>query len=321
MIKVATVHNYLNNRVVKSNYPNINLNVIKAPTNDFQKIIFAIKLVLFSKYDIFFSEGTRLIFFIAIFKIIFFKRVLLICRPRLQTPPANPLLYLKERIKIEIIKKGVTHFIVISKSEIDNYYKDWKIAKEKMTFILFKVNTEEILYKLKKVDGDFIYSGGNSLRDYTTLFKAVEGLGLKVKVLSTLDFKNFNAPNNVEIIYNSGTAEEFYGPCARSKFAVFPIKPSYIRSAAQGSYLGAMYMGKAVIVSDTPGVRDIISDEINGLIVPPGDVEALREKILMLWHDANLRKRVEYNAQKDVKKNYTHKNYLENIYSTFNSFY
>ncbi|MFW5795421.1 MAG: glycosyltransferase family 4 protein, partial [Bacillota bacterium] len=247
-------------------------------------------------------------------------QIILICRPRLQSPPANRLLYLRERIKIKILKKGVSHFIVISKSEIENYNKYWQIAKENMSFIPFKVNTEEILSKFEKEDGNFIYSGGNSLRDYKTFFKAVEGTDINVKVLSTLDFKNITIPKNVEIIDNSGTPEEFYGPCARSKFAVFPIKPNYIRSAAQGSYLGAMYMGKAVIVSDTPGVRDIINDNFNGLIVPPGDVEALREKILKLWHDENLRKKIEYNAQRDIQKNYTHNNYIENIYNIFNLF-
>lgn len=51
------------------------------------------------------------------------------------------------------------------------------------------------------------------------------------------------------------------------------------RSAGQASYLNAIALGKPVVVTDAPGVRDYVDHRRTGLIVPPGDPIALREAV------------------------------------------
>ncbi|MEL6822484.1 MAG: glycosyltransferase family 4 protein [Calditrichota bacterium] len=46
--------------------------------------------------------------------------------------------------------------------------------------------------------------------------------------------------------------------------------------------LEAMSLGTAVVTTNNKGVLDIVSDEIDGFIVPPKDVDALTEKVDML---------------------------------------
>lgn len=314
MKKLATIERYLDYHPVREHYPDMAVETMERPVTMMNMIRYAIRIVLFSDYDGFFAEGTRQIFFMALLKRIFAKRIVLVCRPRLQTPPTRFLPYLKEWLKIQIFKLGVNHFIVISKSEIEAYHKYWGISKERMTHIPFKVNSSELLSKMETDEGDFIYSGGNSLRDYETLFEAVTGLDIPVKIVTTLDFGTNTVPDNINIIKNSWTFSEFYTPCTKARFAVFPIKSGYIRSAGQGSYLGAMFLGKAVIVSDTPGVRDVIDDGVNGLVVPPSDAKMLREKILALWEDSDLRHRLGKTAKAQVREYYTHDRYIDNIY-------
>jgi len=68
---------------------------------------------------------------------------------------------------------------------------------------------------------------------------------------------------------------------------VVPIQGGLERSAGQQTYLNAMALGKPVVVTDTPGATDYVEDGITGLIVPPGDAEALRGALEWVLDEAN----------------------------------
>jgi len=53
--------------------------------------------------------------------------------------------------------------------------------------------------------------------------------------------------------------------------------------------LEAMSTGIPVVASSIPGYRQLVDDGETGLLVLPGDVNALAEKIIMLLHDTQLR--------------------------------
>jgi glycosyltransferase involved in cell wall biosynthesis len=54
----------------------------------------------------------------------------------------------------------------------------------------------------------------------------------------------------------------------------------------------AMAWGRPVVASDVGGLRDAIEDEVTGLLVPPGDIQALRSAIERLLGDPELRARL-----------------------------
>jgi glycogen synthase len=54
----------------------------------------------------------------------------------------------------------------------------------------------------------------------------------------------------------------------------------------------AMACGKPVVVSDTSGFREIVSDTVNGLFVKSDDPEALADTVQVLLHDSCLRQRL-----------------------------
>ncbi|MFJ3956940.1 glycosyltransferase family 4 protein [Arthrobacter sp. NPDC090010] len=60
--------------------------------------------------------------------------------------------------------------------------------------------------------------------------------------------------------------------------AVTPLKP-----------VEAMACARPVVASDLPALREIIQDGVTGLLVPPGDVGALAERLRILIDDAGLR--------------------------------
>jgi len=53
----------------------------------------------------------------------------------------------------------------------------------------------------------------------------------------------------------------------------------------------AMAHGRPVVAGDVGGLRDLVVHEETGLLVPPGDVAALRDALRRLLDDADLRRR------------------------------
>lgn len=105
---------------------------------------------------------------------------------------------------------------------------------------------------------------------------------------------------------------EYYAACD-----VF-LLPSVSRLEAFGLViLEAMASGKAVIVSDIPGVREVIENNVEGLLAEPLNSKDIAEKINFLLADKELRERMGKNGRKKVEENYqisTIARQVENVY-------
>jgi len=69
--------------------------------------------------------------------------------------------------------------------------------------------------------------------------------------------------------------------------------------------LEAMAFGLPVIASDIPSVREVITDELNGLLVTPNSSYELSEAIKRLLYDEETRRRLGTNARRTVEENYS----------------
>jgi glycosyltransferase involved in cell wall biosynthesis len=74
---------------------------------------------------------------------------------------------------------------------------------------------------------------------------------------------------------------------ARSHIAVLPSR----REGLPKSLLEAAACGRPIVASDVPGCREIARADVNALLVPPDDPQALAEAIARLAHDPDLRRR------------------------------
>ncbi len=75
----------------------------------------------------------------------------------------------------------------------------------------------------------------------------------------------------------------------------------------------------ALIASKTGGVPEIIEDNNNGLLVPPGNVQALANAILKIHNDHKMRDHFGENAYKRVKEKFSIKNIefkIDKVYQT-----
>lgn len=193
-------------------------------------------------------------------------------------PWLKPFLPAAIRFIVGLIDGPNVRFCVLSRAELHTFPATWGIDPTRVVFTPFPATIPK---DMPRSTGDYFFSGGNSLRDYSLLVEAVRGTGLPGIVRA--DWRPADLPD--EITWGRVPHGQFARELAGCSVAVFPLEASG-RSAGQQSYLNAMLLEKIVIVTDGPGVRDYIDDGITGIIVPP-DADALRRAMLHAMDPTN----------------------------------
>ena len=67
----------------------------------------------------------------------------------------------------------------------------------------------------------------------------------------------------------------------------------------------AQAVGVPVVATKVGGVVDIIDDEVNGILVPPKDIEAMAEAVIRILKDNNLTRILTRNAREKVKQKFS----------------
>lgn len=83
------------------------------------------------------------------------------------------------------------------------------------------------------------------------------------------------------------------------------VLPARSREGMPRALLEAAASARPSIVTDVPGCRHFVTDGVEGLIVPPGDVEALSRALERLAGDPDLRRRLGAAARAKVVAGYT----------------
>jgi glycosyltransferase involved in cell wall biosynthesis len=176
-------------------------------------------------------------------------------------------------------------YCVRSSAELELFPRTWHVDPGRVVFTPYAHTvTPEELAVPATTDGG-VFAGGNSLRDYPTLLEAVRELDVPVRILtSVIDESELPAQVRVEPIRSH---DDFVDGLRRAAVVVTPIQPGLRRAAGLDTYLSAMALGKLVIVSEGPGVRDYVDHGSTGLVVPAGDPAALHEALAWALDPAN----------------------------------
>jgi glycosyltransferase involved in cell wall biosynthesis len=140
----------------------------------------------------------------------------------------------------------------------------------------------------------YIFSGGGELRDFGSLFAAVDGTGLALTVVThspaTLGVDG-PFPRGCRVLFRM-PLDRFLALMAGSRFVVVPLQgldtPHGHTTIAQ-----ALCLGKAVVTTRGSAVADYVRDGVEGLLVDPGDVTGYRDAITRLATDGELRRSCE----------------------------
>ncbi|GAB1420351.1 glycosyltransferase family 4 protein [Anaerolineales bacterium] len=82
------------------------------------------------------------------------------------------------------------------------------------------------------------------------------------------------------------------------------ILPSSYGEGIPKVLIEAAACGRAIVTTNSPGCREIVSDSVNGLLVPPGDQAALNQAILRLIEDPALRQNLGAQGRERVLQEY-----------------
>jgi len=96
------------------------------------------------------------------------------------------------------------------------------------------------------------------------------------------------------------------------------VLPSYYEGLPIG-VLEAMACGLPVVATSVGGIPDVIEDRSNGLLVRPGEPEALARAIVALLTDDALRVRLREAAHRDVRRRFSPETVIEDLESLYRS--
>ena len=186
--------------------------------------------------------------------------------------------------------KSVSTYTVWARHEVDDYSREFEIAKEKFVYVPFHTTLENYVFETR--DDGFIFTGGNGDRDYKTLIEAVRGLEIPVLIAAsnTELFKGLTIPSNVSI--KGLTPQEFRKKMAACRVAVVPMQGGLLHSGGQQTFLNSMAMGKPTIIVGPRAAEGYVEHGKTGLIIKYGDVAGLREAIVALYNDSDYRQKM-----------------------------
>ena len=224
-----------------------------------------------------------------------------------------------------LVLSFVDRAIVHSRVEVQRYQEIFHGLGVKFCFVPWGTtigDRDSLLGKYKNHDQrkTYIVAAGRSGRDYNTLLQAFQGLDAYLRVVSNYipEMARAKIDPRVEIL-TSCFGEEYMREIIGSTIVVVPLAVADI-SAGQMVVVQSMGLGKAIIVTDTPTIRDYVVDGQNGVLVPMGDANAMRAAIQDLLQNPEKRARLGTNARATFDANLSTEGHLrgliESIYET-----
>lgn len=207
------------------------------------------------------------------------------------------------RLKRRLLR-AVDVFIFIHK-DTDGYERNYGIPRSRCQYVPFKANNFDLANELTGKDGDYVVALGASQRDYKLLIDAIGGSSIPLKIiLPEISVKAHRAhigyeilPQNVQHVKTPVDRLSWNRYIAESRLVVIPILPGVIQPAGISVYLEAMMLGKPVVITQGASTEGILHEGL-AVMVPPGNAQALREAVTLVWNDSTLRKRLSENGRR-----------------------
>lgn len=209
----------------------------------------------------------------------------------------------------KILFKRVHRFILYFK-DLRGCERLYGIGPERTIYVPFKVNQlEEIQRRLAfepPGDGDYVMCAGRTMRDIKTFVAAMKRIQCPgilhqqpadMMAAHGTDVWQDELPPNLKLVIDDSYSHEvFLDFISKARLIVIPRYKNDIGPAGIATYLVAMAMNKCVVISEGPGVGDVLTNE--AVIVPPEDPEALARQIALLWDDHTRRREIAARGQK-----------------------
>ena len=148
--------------------------------------------------------------------------------------------------------------------------------------------------------------------DFISLAKQMPEYEFCVAGKITKEIENYELPKNLKFegFLDKKQMSAFYSKCKVVLFLSrwyegFPMV-----------LVEALYHYTPLIVNDLSVMAEVVKDDYNGYKVEIGDVEAIKDKINLLFSDNEAYKTLTFNCRKDFDENYSVENYYNRLIQT-----
>lgn len=199
----------------------------------------------------------------------------------------------------KLLLSRVDHFINYFRDS-EGYSRYFGITPERSSSTHFKPNLRYRYESTGVKEGTYVLCFGRSQRDYDTFFRAMAMLpypgatpnpdfaGLRAHN-SRFTYALDQLPKNVTLLDDDGTQASLIEILENARLVVLPILATSML-AGVSVYLNSMLLRKCVIISEGPGVSDMLTPE-QAIQVPPERPAELAAAIRRAWEDDGLRVR------------------------------
>jgi glycosyltransferase involved in cell wall biosynthesis len=166
-------------------------------------------------------------------------------------------------------------------------YTRYGVPPHQVAWQPYAVDRAHFAMERPATEGTTIISAGHHRRDLDTFLCAAARLGRDIHPIELFAPTAGDVPPQVRF---RGTVppDMFLPAVGNSRFMVVPLIDDPDNAAGITALVTAIVCGRPVVATATAGVRDYVSDGVNGLLVPPGDPQAIADAIEKVDRDPEL---------------------------------
>ncbi len=149
------------------------------------------------------------------------------------------------------------------------------------------------------------------IKKYPNIKLIISGSGIeKNNILKTI--KELSLNEHVNLLGEISTAEKIYHIKSSSLFLSTSRYEEHTNS-----FYEAFREKKVVVATNIPAHREIIKDNYNGFLIPPGNAEKCAEILDKIFCDENMQKKITNNAYKDFENKFSWEKHIEKLIEYF----
>jgi glycosyltransferase involved in cell wall biosynthesis len=207
------------------------------------------------------------------------------------------------RIKTALLKQaipGIDYFFCTSTEEETIYSQLFGIPRSRIAFLPL-IPPMPYFAEPDRLKTDYIFSYGNSDRDYDTLIRAVSHMNIHTVILSQKYKPHIQLPDNVSIIRDWISESALIQKIASCRIAVLPLN-DYRIAAGQISMLQVMALGRPLIITENMATKEYATPLQTALFFEAGNCNQLAEHIQYLWNHRQIAEEIGQQARKFALK-------------------
>jgi glycosyltransferase involved in cell wall biosynthesis len=185
---------------------------------------------------------------------------------------------------------------VHSNMEIQLYHDYFSIPKDRIHLSLWSMNPPDVEPGGSLIIGDYMTAIGGNSRDYQTLLAACWKTPEipMVWVVRPENVAGLDLPPHVRVFCNTSYPVAM-NYLAHSRAMVLPLKGAEV-PCGHVTLVSAMFLGKAILATDSAGIHDYVAEGVTGMLCRPADPEHMVSCMRLLWRDRELNERMGENG-------------------------